>query len=74
MPKKQIRTLAELDADEKAAWSEYLETTQELAGKADPCEVMGDRPLSYEDVEAWAWARLRATLAGIKRQRKRVLA
>ncbi|HEX2045315.1 MAG TPA: hypothetical protein VHF23_06800 [Gaiellaceae bacterium] len=51
-------TLAIEEAD---AWFEYLESTQ--------AEVSSGR---YEEVEPWAWARLRQRLRAVERKRSRI--
>jgi len=49
------------EADEKAAWDEYLRTTRGLSST------------NYEEVEAWAWAKLTKQLLTIfKRKPKKV--
>lgn len=49
------KLLAARGASVRLAWNEYLEACQSA------------HPLSYEEVEVWAWARLRRELARINR-------
>lgn len=50
-----------LAIEEADAWFEYLESTQ--------AEVASGR---YEEVEPWAWARLRQRLRSVERKRSRL--
>jgi len=50
-----------LAIEEADAWFEYLESTQ--------AELYTGR---YDDVEPWAWARLRQRLKAIDRKRERL--
>jgi hypothetical protein len=51
----------ELAIEEADAWFEYLESTQ--------AEVATGR---YDEVEPWAWARLKQRLRGVERKRSKV--
>lgn len=53
---------ADLDKQERDAWEAYQETTR------------GAKGTSYEELETWAWARLRAIRRRIRRERRRVTA
>lgn len=48
----------ELAIEEADAWFEYLESTQAEAGSG-----------RYDEVEPWAWARLRQRLRAVERKR-----
>jgi hypothetical protein len=50
-----------LAIEEADAWFEYLESTQ--------AEISSGR---YEEVEPWAWARLRQRLRTVERKRSRI--
>jgi hypothetical protein len=50
-----------LAIEEADAWFEYLESTQAEIGSA-----------RYEEVEPWAWARLRQRLRSVERKRSRL--
>jgi hypothetical protein len=50
-----------LAIEEADAWFEYLESTQ--------AEISSGR---YEEVEPWAWARLRQRLRMVERKRSRI--
>jgi hypothetical protein len=50
----------ELAIEEADAWFEYLEATQ--------AEVASGR---YDEVEPWAWARLKQRLRSVERRRSR---
>ena len=50
----------ELAIEEADAWFEYLESTQ--------AEVAGGR---YDEVEPWAWVRLKQRLRAVERKRSR---
>ena len=50
----------ELLIEEADAWFEYLEATR------------GQLPGRYEEVESWAWARLRQRLRSIRARRARL--
>jgi hypothetical protein len=50
-----------LAIEEADAWFEYLESTQ--------AEVASGR---YEEVEPWAWARLKQRLRAVERKRSRL--
>jgi hypothetical protein len=49
-----------LAIEEADAWFEYLETTQ--------AEALSGR---YEELEPWAWARLKQRLRSVERKRSR---
>jgi hypothetical protein len=49
-----------LAIEEADAWFEYLESIQAEAGSA-----------RYEEVEPWAWARLKQRLRSVERKRSR---
>jgi hypothetical protein len=49
-----------LAIEEADAWFEYLESTQAEVGSA-----------RYDEVEPWAWARLRQRLRTVERRRSR---
>jgi hypothetical protein len=51
----------ELAIEEADAWFEYLESTQ--------AEVVTGR---YDEVEPWAWSRLKQRLRAVERKRSRV--
>jgi hypothetical protein len=51
----------DLAIEEADAWFEYLESTQ--------AEVATGR---YEEVEPWAWSRLRQRLRAVERKRSKV--
>jgi hypothetical protein len=48
--------------EEADAWFEYLEATR------------GQSPLRYDEIEPWAWARLRQRLRAIKVRRAKLAA
>ena len=50
-----------LAIEEADAWFEYLESTQAEIGSA-----------RYEEVEPWAWARLRQRIRAVERKRARL--
>ncbi|MGH3004486.1 MAG: hypothetical protein ACRDOS_01020 [Gaiellaceae bacterium] len=50
-----------LAIEEADAWFEYLESTQAESGAA-----------RYEEVEPWAWARLKQRLRSVERKRSRM--
>lgn len=54
------RQLTELEDAERAAWDDYLDKTKTKDGQ------------SYQELEPWAWAKLRQTLREIRRRRKRL--
>jgi hypothetical protein len=49
-----------LQAEEAAAWQEYLEQTQ------------GQESWRYDEIEPWAWSRLRTQLRAIKARRAKL--
>ncbi len=62
MSAEHARELEEALAIEEAdAWFEYLDTTRSQA-----------RYLRYEEVEPWAWARLRQRLRSVRARRSRL--
>jgi hypothetical protein len=62
MSTEDARAAGEALAIEEAdAWFEYLESTQ--------AELLTGR---YEEVEPWAWARLRQRLRAIERKRSKL--
>jgi hypothetical protein len=50
------RLLAACGKVERLAWADYLEACQNA------------HPLSYEEVEAWAWSRLQRELKVLKKE------
>jgi hypothetical protein len=61
MGTEETRAAREALAIEEAdAWFEYLETTQ--------AEILSGR---YEELEPWAWARLKQRLRSVERKRSR---
>lgn len=60
MNSKRSRDL--LDAEERDAWAEYLDATQGLP------------PERYQELEGWAWARLRQRLRAVERRRRKTVA
>jgi hypothetical protein len=55
--------MATLEQDEAAAWKEYLRD----------CQLAKLKSGRYDELETWAWARLRARLHAVELRREKTL-